>query len=91
MLSLFVLLKVDLVISILFAIFSAFIMTGKSNIQDMYLWNTDGTPSKYADVAEYVKYNRGNYNAGEDSMEALEDTMRLFTEFAHKMIKEVEL
>ena len=35
-------------------------------------------------------YNRGNYNAGEDSMEALEDTMRLFTEFAHKMIKEVD-
>ena len=33
-------------------------MTGKSNIKDMYLWNTDGTPSKYADVAEYVKYNR---------------------------------
>lgn len=58
MLSIFVLLKVDLVISILFAIFSAFTMTGKSNIKDMYLWNTDGTPSKYADVAEYVKYNR---------------------------------
>lgn len=37
MLSIFVLLKVDLVISILFAIFSAFIMTGKSNIKDMYL------------------------------------------------------
>lgn len=58
MLSLFVLFKVDLVVSIMFAIFSAFIMTGKSNIKDMYLWNTDGTPSKYADVAEYVKYNR---------------------------------
>lgn len=56
--SIFVILKVDLVISVLFAIFSAFIMTGKSNIQDMYLWNTDGTPSKYADVVEYVKYNR---------------------------------
>ena len=35
-------------------------------------------------------YNRGNYNAGEDSMEALEDTMRLFTEFAQKMIQEVD-
>ena len=58
MLSIFVLLKVDLVISILFAIFSAFIMTGKSNIKDIYLWNNDGTPSKYMDVAEYVKYNR---------------------------------
>ena len=57
MLSIFVLLKVDLVISILFAIFSAFIMTGKSNINDMYLWNTDGSPSKYADIVEYVKYH----------------------------------
>lgn len=35
-------------------------------------------------------YNRGNYSAGEDSMEALEDTMRLFTEFAQKMIREVD-
>ena len=35
-------------------------------------------------------YNRGNYNAGQDSMEALEDTMELFTEFAQKMINEVD-
>ena len=35
-------------------------------------------------------YGRGNYNAGQDSMEALEDTMRLFTEFAQKMIREVD-
>ena len=35
-------------------------------------------------------YNRGNYNAGEDSMKALEDTMELFTEFAQKMIQEVD-
>ena len=35
-------------------------------------------------------YSRGNYSAGEDSMKALEDTMEIFTEFAHKMIQEVE-
>ena len=35
-------------------------------------------------------YSRGNYSAGEDSMKALEDTMELFTEFAHKMIQEVD-
>lgn len=57
MLSLFVLLKVDLVISILFAIFSAFIMTGKSNIGDMYMWNNHGEPSKYADIVEFIKYH----------------------------------
>lgn len=55
--SLFVVLKVDLIISILFAIFSAFIMTGKSNIKDMYLWKNDGEPSKYQDIINYIKYN----------------------------------
>lgn len=35
-------------------------------------------------------YSRGNYNAGQDSMKALEDTMEIFTEFAQKMIDEVD-
>lgn len=52
MLSLFVLLKVDLVVSILFAIFSAFIMTGKSNICDMYLWT--GKVSKYDALKNFI-------------------------------------
>lgn len=52
MLSLFVLLKVDLIISILFAIFSAFIMTGKSNICDMYLWT--GKVSKYDALKNFI-------------------------------------
>lgn len=52
MLSLFVLLKVDLVISILFAIFSAFIMTSKSNICDMYLWT--GKVSKYDALKNFI-------------------------------------
>lgn len=55
--SLFVLLKVDLVVSIMFAIFSAFIMTGKSNINDMYLWRNGDEPSKYQDIIDYIKYN----------------------------------
>lgn len=57
MLSLFVLLKVDLVVSIMFAIFGAFIMTGKSNINDMYLWKNNDEPSKYQDIVDYIKYN----------------------------------
>ena len=55
--SIFIVLKVDLVISILFSIFSAFIMTGRSNIEDMYLWNNHEEPSKYQDIIEYIKYN----------------------------------
>lgn len=56
LLSLFVLLKIDLVISIVLAIFSAFIMTGRSNLKDLYLWNR-GDGSKYQDIIEFVKYN----------------------------------
>lgn len=52
MLSLFVLLKVDIIVSILFAIFSAFIMTGKSNIKDLYLWT--GRISKYDALKNFV-------------------------------------
>ena len=57
MLSIFVILKVDLVISILFAIFSALIMTGKSDIACIYLWKNHGEPSKYQDIIDYIKYN----------------------------------
>ena len=58
LLSLFVLLKVDLIISIMFAIFSAFIMTGKSNINDMYLWT--GRVSKYDALKSFVSYSPNN-------------------------------
>ena len=51
--SLFVLLKVDLVVSILATIFSALIMTKKADIQDTYLWNNDTKISKYRDIEEY--------------------------------------
>ena len=35
-------------------------------------------------------YGRGNYGAEEEGMKALEDTMEIFTEFAQKMIQEVD-
>lgn len=57
MLSLFELFKVDLAICITFAIFTAYILTGKANINDMYLWKNSDDPSKYQDIIEYVKYN----------------------------------
>lgn len=57
MLSIFVLFKADIWVSILFGIFTAFIMTGKSNINELYLWRNNGEPSKYQDVMDYIKYN----------------------------------
>lgn len=57
LLSLFMILKVDLTISVLFTIFSALIMTGKSNINDMYLWKSANSQGKYYDIEEYIKYH----------------------------------
>lgn len=65
MLSLFVLLKMDLILqlnipsAVVFVLFNAYIMTGKSNIDDLYLWKC-GEPSKYEDVINFVKYNQNN-------------------------------
>lgn len=56
LLSLFLIVKIDLKISILFTIFSAFIMTGKCNIQGIYLWKP-ANQSNYKDIEEYIKYN----------------------------------
>lgn len=57
MFSLFVLFKVDLVISIMLAMFSALIMSNRCNILELYLWSNRGEPSKYQDVMEFVKDN----------------------------------
>lgn len=58
--SLFTILKTSFPISMAFTIFGAFIMTGKANYKDMYLWNNHNEPSKYQDVADYVKYHALN-------------------------------
>ena len=50
--SLFVIFKVDLVISITFAIFGGFILTGKADLQDMYLWT--GKVSKYDALKNFI-------------------------------------
>lgn len=58
LLSLFLILKIDLKVSILFTIFSAFIMTGKSNINDMYLWS--GKASKYDALKDLIAISPNN-------------------------------
>lgn len=56
--SLFIILKIDIKISILFTVFSAFIMTGKSNINDIYLWS--GKESKYKALIDFVSLSPNN-------------------------------
>lgn len=85
MLGLFLILKVDLILSILFAIFSALIMTGKANIQDMYLWKSQGD-SKYSDIEEYVKYNYMSTELMdfEDNLKRRDDLLYLIYKYRFK-------
>lgn len=54
-LSLFVLTNVGFGVSIIMAIFCAFILTTKGNVDDAFMWK--GKNTKYYDIEEYIKYN----------------------------------
>ena len=54
-LSLFIVFQVNIYLSIVIAIFDGFLLTGKANIEDMFMWN--GKTSKYQDIIDFVKYN----------------------------------
>ena len=54
-LSLFVLTNVGLGVSIIMAIFCAFVLTTKGNIDDAFMWK--GKATKYSDIEEFIKYN----------------------------------
>ena len=54
-LSMFVVFKVNIYVCILFSIFDAFILTGKGNIEDMFMWN--GKNTQYQDIIDYIKYH----------------------------------
>ena len=58
LLSLFLILKIELKISILFTIFAGLIMTGRANINDIYLWS--GKSSKYEALKDLVSLSPNN-------------------------------
>ena len=54
--SLFVVARVDITVGALTTIFAAYILSGKADIKDMYMWK-NGKPSKYQKLYDYIKYN----------------------------------
>lgn len=54
-LSLFSLTNAGFRVSLIMAIFCAFTLTTKGNLQDGFMWK--GKETKYADIDEYIKYN----------------------------------
>ena len=54
-LSLFVVLKFEIKLSVIMSLIMAFILSSKGNIEDMFMWK--GKNTNYADIEEYIKYN----------------------------------
>ena len=54
-LSLFVLTNVGFGVSVIMAIFCAFVLTTKGDVNDAFMWK--GKDTKYSDIDEYIKYN----------------------------------
>lgn len=54
--SVFLVAKVDLIIGTLVSVFTAYILSGKSDLRDMYMWNPNKN-SKYQKLIDYIKFN----------------------------------
>lgn len=54
-LSLFVIARVDISVGILTTIFTAYILSGKTDIHDMYMWS--GKKTQYQDIIDYIRFN----------------------------------
>lgn len=54
--SLFVVARVDIIVGILNTIFSAYILSGKADIRDMYMWKPQNE-SVHQPLIDYLKYN----------------------------------
>lgn len=55
--SLFVVARVDIIVGVLNTIFAAYILSGKADVNEMYMWNPT-KESKYKPLENYIKYNR---------------------------------
>lgn len=55
--SLFVVARVDIIIGVLNTIFAAYILSGRADINEMYMWNPT-KESKYKLLEDYIKYKR---------------------------------
>lgn len=55
--SLFVVARVDIIVGVLNTIFAAYILSGRADVNEMYMWNPT-KESKYKPLEDYIKYNR---------------------------------
>lgn len=58
--SLFILIKINIFVAVLSTIFCSYVLSGKADIKDIYMWS--GKETKYQDIIDYIKYNELNDN-----------------------------
>lgn len=68
--SLFCTVRVDVVVGIMCSIFTAYILSGKSDIKDIYMWKKT---SAHQDIIDYVKYNYYSDDAIREFEKKLQD------------------
>ena len=56
--SVYLITDLHIIVTILLTVFTGFIATGRSDINDLYMWK--GNETKYSDIDEYIKYNSMN-------------------------------
>lgn len=81
-LSLFIVFKVNIYLSIVISVFDGFLLTGKANIEDMFMWN--GKVSKYQDIMDFVKYNPEKMVDFEDRLEKQDNLDYLIYKYRFK-------
>ena len=81
-LSLFVAFKVNIYLSIVISIFDGYLLTGKANIEDMFMWN--GKSSKYQDIIDFVRYNPDKLTDFEDRLQKQDNLDYLIYKYRFK-------
>lgn len=56
-LSLYSLSDLNIFVVIILTAFTAYVTSGKADIEDMYMWKNKGEPSKYQDIINFIKYH----------------------------------
>lgn len=76
--SLFLVAKVDITVGVLTSIFTAYILSGKADIKDIYMWKKDNI-SKYQKLIDYIKFNGLNTTLikAENNLKKLDSQMFL--------------
>lgn len=77
--SLFLVAKIDITIGVLVSVFTAYVLSGKADLKDMYMWKNDNEKSKYQKLIDYIKFNGldSNLMKAENNLKELDNIMYL--------------